>query len=290
MNEFKITEIDEEAFFHIENHGGFDNLDLRKSLEDFTFHEYTLSDLGLPDPDQLLKSVINIEKQVGLVGWRSNQVESKTYKGFSLTYNPDFCNPQESIYHQTWGSNDLSQSFARELGTGNIVNTKNTYYDSYAFRKIPPIVENELGYLLDKFSMPLFRSRVAYNYGYGSGIRKQENWHKDEFPYSLMRINIPLQTSIEHVIDIEGEDDYGTKLSISNKFLETEKLYLWNTRIPHRVTLSKLCLNSTPRIHIVLGFSPWFEYDPKLDSIRKGPFWGVPISTIVKEKLFLKNR
>jgi hypothetical protein len=222
--------------------------------------------------------------------WVNRTKTAKDYKGFSLTYNPEFYKPQESIYHQTWGDKDLTQSFARELGTGGIINTKNTYYDSYAFRKIPPIVENELGYLLDKFSMPLFRSRVAYNYGYGLGYKKEDIWHKDEFPYALMRINIPLQTSIDHVVDIEGEDEYGTKLSIFDKFLEVKKLYLWNTRVPHRLTFNKRCLFKKPRIHIVLGFSPWFEYDSKLDSIRKGPYWGVPISTIVKEKLFLKNR
>ena len=49
--------------------------------------EYTLEELKLPSADKILQGVKNIEKQVGLVGWREKNYISETYKGFGLTYN-----------------------------------------------------------------------------------------------------------------------------------------------------------------------------------------------------------
>ena len=63
--------------------------DTDKEQKDFVWQEYTLEELNLPSADKILQGVKNIEKQVGLVGWREKNYESETYKGFGLTYNPD---------------------------------------------------------------------------------------------------------------------------------------------------------------------------------------------------------
>lgn len=258
------------------------------SLKDFSFYEYSLSDLGLPTAESLLESVRSIQKEVGLRGWRQNSQESKNYKGFSLTYNPQFYIQDESIYHQTWGSNYLTQSYSRNLDIGSHNQTKDTYYDTYSFRKIPPIIDQHLGSFFKKFRFSLLRSRVAFHIMTGKNPQIDSPWHIDEYPYQLLRINIPLTTSEEYVLDISGQDEYSNFLEIKNKHLEVGKLYIWNTRIPHRVTIKSPCQNPEPRIHMVLGFSPWIDYVDKDDSYIYNQFHGVPMTEIVNKKLFLK--
>ena len=259
------------------------------SVKDMGFYEFSLEELNLPSSEQLLKSVLEIKDEVGIQGWKSNGVENEKYKGFSITYNPDSIEENRDLYHQTLGSYKLSQNFGRKDGQGQLQNGKNTYYDSFAFRKIPPIVNNNLNYLFDRFRLSILRSRVSWFFGEGLGEQKTNNWHIDEQPTFLMRINIPLQTSEEHVIDIVGEDEFGNKLNIVNKHLEVGKVYIWNTRIPHRITLKRVCNNPNPRIHVVLGFSPWFDYDEDTDSFIQNTLWGKSLDNIVKNKLFLKE-
>lgn len=283
---YRVQEVSDEILSCIELDKGFETNS--NPLLNFGFYEFDLKDLGLPDPNTLLKSVLNVEQRVGLIGWRYDGKESQFYKGFSLSYNPNFVDPAESIYHQTWGATKLKQTYGRVFGKGDLGESKNTYYDSYAFRKIAPVIQEELGYLLENFSMPLLRSRVAWNFGFGQGSTKEENWHVDELPYQLMRINIPLQTSKEHVMDIVGTDEHGNSLNIINKHLEVGKAYFWNTRIPHRITFKQICITRQPRIHIVLGFSPWYDYDHEQDMFVKSKYWGIPISEIVEKRLYLK--
>lgn len=285
MDEFAVKNAEGEVLKSIAKLYG--NLDLKSLVQDFTFCEFTLEELGLPSADKILTDVLSLGKEVGLQGWMSNNTESQIYKGYSLTYNPDFFDSRHSLFHQTWGSPILNQSFSRKYGLGGHAQTKNTYYDTYAFRKIHPVINAHLGKFLKKFRFSLLRSRVAYYYGFGQGAKKNTTMHVDEFPYELLRINIPLQTSKEHILDIIGNDEYGNKLDVINKHLEVGKVYLWNTRIPHRICLSEFCKNTEPRIHLVLGFSPWFDYNEENDSFVKNQCFGQPIQKIVDSKLFM---
>jgi hypothetical protein len=284
---FFVKDCEEEILISINSKNGFGE-DSYSSLSGMGFYEFDLKELGLPTSEELLAATLEIQKEVGIKGWFSQGKESRGYKGFSLTYNPDYVGDQTSIYHQTWGSSMLFQNFGRKLGIGNVSSTKDTYYDSYAFRSRLPIVEKHYKPLLGKLSMPLLRSRVAWLYGHGKGFKKADSWHVDEYPCHILRINIPLQTSEEHILDVVGEDESGNKLDIVDKHLEPGKAYIWNTRIPHRVTLKKFCVNPKPRIHIVLGLCPWFDYDKEQDCFIQSPQWGMDLDHIVKNRLFLK--
>lgn len=285
---FKNIDRNSDFITYIENNNGFD-CDPGYILKDFKFHEFDLTDLGLPSPEELLNSVIELRQSIKLQGWKKQNWESPYYKGFSLTSNPDFFDKTASVFHQTWGSELLTQHFSRKLDTGLHEETKNTYYDSYAFRHVPDIIKEKLGYLINSFSFPILRSRVAYQFGFGKGETKVNDWHIDEPPFQILRINIPLQTSEEHVIDIVGDDGFGNSLEIMNKHLEVGKLYMWNTRIPHRISFNKLCKNKLPRIHIVLGLSPWFDYDQYQDQFSKNDHWGKPIKEIIDSRCFIKG-
>jgi hypothetical protein len=271
---------------YLTNHGFFSNQLIHDSLQDFLFKEFTLDELGLPSVDKLLAATLAIKDKVGLQGWITNGIESPTYKGFSLTYNPDFHDETASVYHQTWGSKFLKQNFGRQNGVADVESIRNTYYDTYAFRKTPEIVEEHLGNLFSHFCCPLLRSRAAFS-TLKYIPKLLDGWHVDEPPTHLFRINIPLQTSEEYVLEIKGNDEYGNTL-VMTKHLEVGKAYIWNTRIPHRVTTTKNCSNTTERIHLVLGFGTWIEYNLENDTFSKSRLYGLPLKTIVEEKMFLK--
>lgn len=269
------------------NKNGFFSKKLeQQSLHNFLFNEFTLEELGLPPADELLAATLAIKDKVGLQGWINNGVESLTYKGFSLTYNPDFHDTAASIYHQTWGSKFLTQSFGRQHGVADVSSIRNTYYDTYAFRKAPDIVEEHLSNLFSQFACPILRSRAAFFTP--TEVPSLRNlWHVDEPPTHMFRINIPLQTSKEHVLEINGSDEYGNAL-VMTKHLEVGKAYIWNTRIPHRITITKPCSNPIERIHLVLGFGTWVDYDATNDTFTKSKLHGIPLKTIIDQRLFLK--
>ena len=261
---------------------------VKDSLNDFSFYEFSMDELGLPSPEELLTSVLNIKNTVGVKGWLSNGVESRSYKGFSLTYNPEFHDAGASIYHQTWGAPSLLQSYGRERGLGTVSSIRNTYYDTYAFRNQAPVIETELSYLFDHFNCPLLRSRVAFLKLHRC-LNSYDSWHVDEPPYHMFRVNIPLQTSKEHVLEINGSDEYGNCMQ-AIKHLEVGKAYIWNTRIPHRVTVTNPHFNRMDRIHLVLGFGTWIDYNKDSDTFSKSQLHGLPLKTIIEEKLFLKRK
>ena len=230
--------------------------------------------------DNILKNVKRIEKEVGLQGWKTANGEAKRYKGFSLSYNSEYIDKDVSIHHQTWGSNLQTQTFSRSKGTGFHKELKNSYYDSYAFRKIPSLINNNLQDVFNKLNMGLVRSRAAYFLINAEDENEtfKNSWHTDEFPYFVLRINIPLQTSEEYVIQFNNK----------TYVLETGKVYLWNTRLDHRAAFLKVPKTKEPRINIVLGLTPWLNYDKNTDTYNKSKYFGKPIKEIVEEKLFVK--
>ena len=252
----------------------FNNVDEKQ--EDFDWIEYDLKELGLPSVDRILDGVKKIESKVGLHSWRG-KTRPQHYKGFGLTYNPNFLDKSSNRYNQVWGSDLLHQYYGGRLGIGDHTQLKDTYYDTFGFRKRDEVIQNHLGFLLDKFNFHISRSRVAYIFGF----EKEPNdrgWHIDEPTCQLLRINIPLQTSDEYVIETKNK----------TYKLELGKAYLWNTSVPHRPTIIKKVKYKEPRINVVIGMTPWLNYDEEKDIYTKNKYFGKPISEIVNEKLFVK--
>ena len=44
-----------------------------------------------------------------------------------------------------------------------------------------------------------------------------------------------------------------------------------------------------PRINVVLGLTPWLNYDTTTDKYTKNEYFGTPIKEIVEQKLFVKG-
>ena len=248
-----------------------------KKQEKFGWTEFTLEELNLPSADKILEGVKRIESKVGLVGWRTKHQTHQKYKGFGLTYNPTFFDKSESRYSQVWGSFLLDQYYGMAKGIGDHTQIKDTYYDTFGFRKIDSVIQKHLGFFLERFNFHISRSRVAYIFGYGEEPNDR-GWHVDEPACQLLRVNIPIQTSEEYVIQWDNKT-YQQKLG---------KVYLWNTKKPHRPTIIKPVITKQPRINVVIGLTAWLYYDKDNDSYSKNKYFGKPINEIVREKLFVR--
>ena len=86
---------------------------------------------------------------------------------------------------------------------------------------------------------------------------------------------------------MNGSDGFGNELKDYEVSLELGKAYIWNNRIPHQMAPKKPS-KVEPRINIIIGFSPWFNYNEEQDQFEESINWGIPISTIVNNDLWLK--
>lgn len=216
----------------------------------------------------LKQSVLEIIEQYGFSGWRHQDGESKTYGGFSLTYNPDH---QDSLdpHISSIGTPKNASSEFYWASVQRHAELKHSYFDTYGFRvRTPASKVGALGTLIDGFKRPLVRSRVGIICGENvdpnnKQYKEKEGWHRDEPVFENLRINIPLQTDENYLFQMEDETPY---------HLEVGKAYSWDTHRPHRVFAA--APTKTMRIHLVLGVSPWFDFDPAEDSWRPNEFFG----------------
>ena len=88
-------------------------------------------------------------------------------------------------------------------------------------------------------------------------------WHHDEPIFFNLRINVPLQTSPNYKVEIEGHP---------LTHFEPGYFYSWNTEILHRVFAEKK--EESSRAHLVIGTVPWFDYDAESDSYISNEFFG----------------
>jgi len=272
---------------YIENdHLFVQNNDYEKYMKDFLFYEFTLEELGLPSAEIMLKNVLELEKEIGLYNWTTKNFEFDDYKGFSLTYNKNYIGDQ-GPYNQTMGTKKMTQIYGVEKEKDLPVVAKHTYYDTFGFRHVHPIVKKYFNNLFNKFNCGISRSRVSYFYPHKTKLPDISGIHVDELPLYLLRINIPLKTNSNHILKAEGKDKYGNTLSIE-KHLEVGKAYIWNTIIPHQVTVKEETTDNESRIHLVLGITPWLDYNEVNDEWTFNSNYKKSLKEIVENKLFLK--
>lgn len=217
------------------------------------------------DIPHLVKSTLDAVAQYGFKGWRSSLGEEKQYGGLSLTYNPDYiedCDPNQ----QTLGTdkNLPSQFFYGHVQ--NFETVRNTYFDCLGFRKPAPCVtDTGLNDIVSNFKRSIIRSRIGIiNSQYvNESDRDKFLWHRDETVFENLRINIPIKTDETFMFEIEGRSP--THLKLGN-------IYSWDTNISHRVFPTTT--ESKSRIHLVFGFSPWFDYLPDEDAYISNEFYG----------------
>ena len=119
------------------------------------------------------------------------------------------------------------------------------------------------------------RSRLSVLYGdTPSAASFGFGWHRDETVFENLRINIPLVANNSYALQIEHQKarpQAGSE-TMTQAYLRTGYAYTFDSRKPHRVFATKR--SAIVRVHLVLGFSPWFDYDARADAWRPNEFFG----------------
>lgn len=204
---------------------------------------------------------------LGYHGWINSETTNKPikYGGLSFVYNPNHIDGNDPVA-STLGTtrNKLNQFY--DYNTTNTPEIKNSYLDTYSFTE-PTDLKN-YGYIkefLDSRSKrTMIRSRLGViKAGFPNPTFNEYAWHRDEQIYVNLRINIPITTEENYKFQMKDEEPYHLKLG---------NVYSWDTSVPHRVYHT--AITSIDRIHFVLGYSPWFDFDKENQCWIKNDFWG----------------
>jgi hypothetical protein len=147
---------------------------------------------------------------------------------------------------------------------------RNTHYDTFGFATRTPASRfKSLGTFLDSFKCTMVRTAIRIIYAEQEGPVGQDKyagvtWHKDEPMTANLRINIPLVTHPDYVLEQEGFDPI---------HLEAGHAYSWDTNTMHRAYAKTR--TAPPRIHLMLGFSPWWHYNENFKVWSTNKFAGV---------------
>ena len=214
----------------------------------------------------LAKSAQHVLEKYGVYGWLSRQGRSRSsYQSLSLTHNPNIRDPAVTEFNSTLGSSFISNQsfFYGNIGTWLKLRgrMKNSYYDSYAFNQPNTVACEQFGDLLSHFKRTLIRSRLSVIRAHAQdSVNPDYLLHRDEPVYENVRINIPLSASPNHYLQYNGEDIN----------LKLGQAYTWDTNQPHRVH----GVDETDRINLVLGFSPWFDYNQEQQAWISNEYYG----------------
>ena len=215
----------------------------------------------------------------GLHGWltKEGRAERSSYESLSLTYNPALRDPGIHDVHQATLGTSVNPRKEQYWGSiQRFPELKNTYFDTYGFRKLTPAAKiGALGKFLSECKLSLVRSRLSVLYGDAmEEITPEYGWHRDEPVFENLRLNIPLvshpnyRLQIEHSLDVPEENSSTT----STHYLKSGYAYTFDTHRPHRVLPVGRC--RIMRVHLVLGFSPWFAYDTGKDAWCPNQYYG----------------
>lgn len=203
-----------------------------------------------------------------------NQSRSASYVSSSLTWNPEAVDKISDDPHMaTLGSTALKYGSAALYDTYGVKSWRNTYNDTYAFIKRTPYSQfKNIGKLLDTFSRTLVRSRISTILANQEESTKFDYaWHNDELIFVNLRVNIPIKTNPDYVLQIMSKAEEND-LDITEFSMKPGHGYVYDTNKFHRPLCKKL--NSLDRVHMICGVSPWFDFDEESQSWISNEYFG----------------
>ena len=214
----------------------------------------------------------------GVHGWLTAEGRSDKdrYLSLSLTHNPDLDDPGIIDVHQSTLGTSVNPKRDFYYGaTQRFAKLKNTYFDTYGFRLLTPAARiGALGQFLSECRLSLVRARLSVLRGEDGPSGFNFGWHRDEPVYENVRLNIPLRSHRNFRLQLEHRLDRPQpgSTTMSDHYLAPGKAYTFDTHRPHRVYASRAC--KVERVHLVLGFAPWFRYDAAVDAWQPNEFYG----------------
>lgn len=214
----------------------------------------------------------------GLRGFRNTADDGAhpAYGSLSLTCNPDVAGDPHSA---TLGSAHLRTGqyfYGTATTAAQMPKLKGDYYDGYGFRQLTPAANHgALGKVLHGFTLPVIRSRLSVIAGNNPKATDDSyGWHRDESIFHNLRLNIPIWTAPEYLLEIETvlpKPEPGST-TIQRHHLGLGSAWSWDTNRPHRVFAS--CVTAQSRCHLVIGLAPWFHYDAENDTWSPNRWFG----------------
>ena len=220
-------------------------------------------------------------QRFGFHGWTNKSIlqpNISKYGGLSFVYNPKHLDEMDKNSSTLGTSRNTIDQFY-DYNTTNTPNLKNSYLDTYSFTENTDL--RNFGYIKDfldsRSKRTLIRSRLGVIKAGNPNFKFNEYaWHRDEQICVNIRINIPIVTELDYLFQLRDEEPY---------HLETGYAYTWDTTHPHRVY--HFAETTKDRIHFVLGYSPWFDFDKENQCWIKNEFWGKhPIQMVMDGDIF----
>lgn len=264
MNKFFVKDCPEDRtiFAWIDSQIGFKEAyqDLRCSVPTDNWisipHRLNIDQLRQITEDCLIKN--------GVRGWQTKRGDARAYGGLSLVFNPDLREPTDPN-QSTLGTRTNAPEEFYWSSTEKFDKIKHTYFDTYGFRQLSPaVVNSSLQEFLRSFKLTSIRGRIGVlDADYHDRVGEEFLWHKDEPVYENLRLNIPLVGDETFMFQTEGQAPMTTPIG---------NIYTADTHIAHRIYATEK--SSKKRIHLVLGFSPWLDYNQEDDSYTVNKFFG----------------
>lgn len=220
------------------------------------------------DLPALRRAYLACAAEVGeLRGFSTANGQRTAYVGFSLTHNPQHIDGLDPFFSTLGTPRNKAGEFFALVRPAEQPQRKNSYWDAYGFNAVHPAIARHFALLLDRCTLSLIRSRAATIRHHEQALitAPEFNWHLDESPFCNLRVNIPLFTAEQYLMEIDSEYRHpsmphrvaGRNLRWRGH-LAAGRGYSWDTQLAHRVFA-----NGAPtvdRVHLVLGFSPWFDW------------------------------
>lgn len=202
---------------------------------------------------------------------RSDWTRSQLYGGLGLNYNPNykFAIPyhahglgqprSEEDSFDTWSEDVSEQNYSKSSGL-------NTYDDCLGLHTPTPVSSfRSIKSIFDLLKVQTFQGRIAEVRAEQMGSQVTEDmkefiWHTDERNEIISRILIPIIYDEDYWLEFK---DTGTRIDFEPGYayhFNTYKVHRWNFNY-HENIKNRTC--------IVLGFSPWLEFDGKKWSTNK---------------------
>ena len=238
------------------------------------------------DVSQLLASTLDSMNVFGTWNYRigkdenGSTIEDHGYGGIGLSYNPFLMNSSQVDIHQQVQGNDNpgakglngKNPFSQlENDEAKVHSVKNSHYDTYGFcYRTPASKHTQLGEFLNTCKRTMVRSAVRIIYADQIGKVGDENlagvnWHKDEPMFTNLRINIPICTDPIFLLEQEGQPA---------AHLEAGYAYTWDTNKLHCAYATTRPTEPKQRIHLMLGFSCWWDFDEATGNWSQNEFFG----------------
>ena len=226
------------------------------------------------DHDYLLKSIFEASEIYGLheFSYSGKSKGAACYSSASFTWNPDAIDKISDDPHRaTLGSTVFKYGSASLNGEKE--SSRNTYNDSYSFKERTPFADYKgVKDLFDTFHRTIVRSRISTIHAGNSEATKADFcWHDDELTFINLRMNIPVQTTPNYVVQVlRGTTE--DQLDIAEFPMKEKYAYVYDTHKLHRPLCKKL--DTVDRINMIVGISPWFDFDKDSQSWISNEFYG----------------